>query len=56
MKKLEMIELEPYEAPALQEIAAVSIVHVVGDSVDPDITGGDVPPADPSDPSWGEED
>jgi len=43
MKKPEMIELEPYEAPALQEIAAVSIVHVVGGSQDPNNPGGDDP-------------
>ena len=43
MNKLEMIELEPYEAPALQEIAPVTYVHVVGDSMDPENPGGDDP-------------
>jgi len=43
MKKLETIELESYETPALREIAAVSIVHVVGGSQDPNNPGGDDP-------------
>ena len=43
MKKLEKIELESYETPALQEITAVSVVHGDGDSVDPVKPGGDEP-------------
>lgn len=46
MNKLEMIELEPYEAPAVQEIVPVTYVHVVGDSTDPETPGGDDPVSD----------
>jgi len=44
-KKLELIELEPYEAPALYEIAAVETLHggaTIPES-DPDGPGGSDP-------------
>lgn len=51
MKKLEMIELEPYKAPALTDITPVSIVQVIGSTTDPDIPGGDDPVPGGDDPS-----
>jgi len=57
MKKLEMIELEPYQAPALADIVPVSVVYGEGEghSVQPD-PGGDTPAPGPSDPTWDDED
>jgi hypothetical protein len=53
MKKLEMIKLEPYKAPALKDITPLSTVNVIGASTDPEQGGGDLPTPDPGDPSWG---
>ena len=55
MKKLEMIELEPYKAPALADISPVSIVNVIGASTDPEEGGGDLPPSGPGGEGWGDE-
>lgn len=54
MKHLEMIELEPYEAPALEELKLSFLRgQDVGDSNpagDDDYAGGDTPPPPPPPP------
>lgn len=50
MKKLEMIELEPYEAPALEELE-LSVLRgesgaITNPAGDEEIPGGDTPPSD----------
>ena len=51
MKKLEMIELEPYQAPALADIVPVSVVYGDGTSVEPETPGGEDPVPGGDDPS-----
>jgi len=52
MNKLEMIELEPYEAPALDEISALITLRGQEDAGqtnpagDDTVPGGDTPPSD----------
>ena len=54
-KKLELIELEPYEAPALYEIAAVETLH--GEATGGEEgSGGITNPSDEDDPPDGEDD
>ena len=56
MNKLEMIELEPYEAPALEEITAVALLHgSSGDTPAETNPSGAPDPADdpePADDEW----
>ena len=51
MNKLEMIKLEPYEAPALEEITAVALLHGSGD--DPADTNPSGTPDPGNDPNPG---
>lgn len=55
MNKLEMIELEPYEAPALDEITAVALLHgSSGDPIDSNPSGAPDPSdqENPGDDEW----
>lgn len=55
MKKLEMIELEPYEAPALEEIRTAVLLHGSAGDDDPTNTnpsGAPDPIDDPNPPDF----
>ena len=48
LNKLEMIKLEPYEAPALEEISAVALLHGSSEAVDTNPSGAPDPGNDPA--------
>ena len=54
MKHLEMIELEPYEAPALEEIATVAFLRGQGED-DPTNTNPSGAPDPADDPNPGDD-